>query len=146
MSVIAVGVDGSDAARRALEWAVDEARMRGAKLVVVHAWHEPMSALAPPYAAMAVIDPSVFAEAAQETVRESLAGIDVGSLPEEPETRVVAGMPARALLDVGADLIVIGSRGLGGIMGTLLGSVTHQVVHHATVPVVVIPPAPSDDV
>ena len=51
------------------------------------------------------------------------------------------GNAARVVLDVaeGADLIVLGSRGLGGFAGLLLGSVTQHVVNHADCPVVVIP-------
>jgi nucleotide-binding universal stress UspA family protein len=57
------------------------------------------------------------------------------------------GSPAGCLLDAakGADLLVVGQRGLGGIAGLLLGSVSHAVTHHAPCPVVVIPEGPDAD-
>jgi nucleotide-binding universal stress UspA family protein len=62
-------------------------------------------------------------------------------LPEPLEGRVVAGPAAGAILDLATDatLIVVGSRGLGGFKGLLLGSVSQQVAHHAPCPVVVVP-------
>jgi nucleotide-binding universal stress UspA family protein len=53
----------------------------------------------------------------------------------------VRGGAARAVLDTapGADLVVLGTRGLGGFRGLLLGSVTHQVAHHVGCPIVVVP-------
>ena len=61
----------------------------------------------------------------------------------DTEVRVVAGVPAEELLKAGegADLVVVGSRGVGGFSRLLLGSVSSQVVQHATCPIVVIPKA-----
>ena len=60
-----------------------------------------------------------------------------------PDTvlRVVNDLPARALLEAGkgAWTLVLGSRGLGGFKGLLLGSVSQQVVHHASCPVLIVP-------
>ncbi|MEV7068508.1 universal stress protein [Streptomyces collinus] len=61
--------------------------------------------------------------------------------PEVPlDTHIVHGHPAQILVDTanGADLLVVGSRGLGGFTGTLLGSVSRYCVEHATCPVVVM--------
>jgi len=82
-------------------------------------------------------------EALDVILRE--AGLD-SALPEGVElVRVVReGAPAGVLLDVsrdvGADLVVVGARGRGGFVGLLLGSVATQVVNHARVPTVVVPP------
>ena len=59
------------------------------------------------------------------------------------ERRVVEDLPASAVLDAAADadLVVVGSRGRGGLKGMLLGSVSQKVVHHSPCPVVVIPVA-----
>ncbi len=61
-------------------------------------------------------------------------------------SRVVEGHPAAVLIEVAAeaDLLVVGSRGLGGFRGMLLGSVSAQCVHHARCPVVVVPPPHPD--
>ena len=136
MARIVVGVDGSEVAGAALAFAVEEARLRGASLDAVIAWHEPYTA-----ASIAPIapDPGVYTDAATSTLDESLAAVDAGGV--EVRKLVERGGPAEALLRVaeGADLLVVGSRGHGGFTGLLLGSVSQQVVHHATCPVVVVP-------
>ncbi len=137
---IVVGIDGSDTARLALAWAVEEARIRRARLEVVHAWHMP-SVTGYPWVAP-TFDLDAFEAAAQRTVALALGAVDTDGLVE-PITRVVcAGGAASTLLDAakGADLVVVGSRGLGGFTGLLLGSVGDQVVNHADCPVVVVPP------
>ena len=69
--------------------------------------------------------------------------VDDEVAPSQPEAvlQAVNDLPARALLDAGrgAWLLVVGSRGLGGFQGLLLGSVSQQVVHHAECPVLVVP-------
>ncbi|HVF32604.1 MAG TPA: universal stress protein [Acidimicrobiales bacterium] len=136
MARIVVGVDGSDVSRAALAFALDEARLRGARLDVVVAWHEPYSAAA---IAPIATDPAVFSDAATRTLEDALASSDLTGV--EIGRRVERGGPAEALLRAaeGADLLVVGSRGHGGFTGLLLGSVSQQVVHHAPCPVVVVP-------
>lgn len=134
---VVVGVDGSPTARRALAWALEEARLRGAPLSVVSAWHQPEAA-AFPYATVA-LDPAIFEQAATTVLDEALAGCDLTGVDV---TRVVSpGTPAGVILAAAsdADLVVVGSRGRGGLTGVLLGSVADQVTHHAACPVVVIP-------
>jgi|SRR5262245_9879871 len=136
---IVAGFDGSESARRALAWAADEARRRDARLDVVQAWHVPYPVAAP------VAGYPVLVGALESTARsdicDALAAPDLGDLPVPATPVVVQGPAGPALLDAadGADLIVLGSRGLGTVAGALLGSVTHHVVHHATRPVVVVP-------
>jgi nucleotide-binding universal stress UspA family protein len=134
MERIVVGVDGSDTARRALSWAVAEARLRGATLEVM-----PYIA-GYPYAGVG-FDPATFEKDAQTTLDSIVDGTDTSGVPQVERTLAV-GDAASALLSraADADLVVVGSRGLGGFTGLLLGSVSHHVTHHATCPVVVVPP------
>lgn len=141
-SRIVVGIDGSSASRRALEWAVAEAAMRQATLEVVYAWHLPYAGgLA--LAATPAIDVRSLEDAASDVLDAAIADVDTSGLPKPPMRRLQAGGAAAAILAAAddADLIVVGSRGRGGFSGLLLGSVSQQVVHHATCPVVVVPPA-----
>lgn len=139
MQRIVVGIDGSDTARQALQWAVAEAQVRDAALEVVHAWHTPAVA---GYPYVAGFDPEDFEEIAHATVETTLAGVDTTGLTHPIERIVRQGGAASALLSAakGADLIVVGSRGRGGFAELLLGSVSHQLAQHADCPVVIVPP------
>jgi nucleotide-binding universal stress UspA family protein len=141
MKKIVVGIDGSETAQLALEWAIAEAGLRGAGLVVVHAWQQPTAVLMSPYAPL-LADSAPFAERARQTLADSLAAADLSGLVREPEQLVVQGPAASALIDASRDksLLVVGSRGRGGFAGLLLGSVSQQVAHESKVPVVIIPP------
>lgn len=141
---IVVGIDGSPTSRDALRWAVEEAHLRRAALVVVHAWHMPYTGVYP-YVGDAY-DTAVFQRAADETVDQALGDTDV---PDDVSVtrKVVNEPPAKAILDAAsdADLVVVGARGLGGFAGMLLGSVSHHVANHATCPVVVTRHVHSED-
>jgi nucleotide-binding universal stress UspA family protein len=136
--LIVVGVDGSEASREALRWAVDEARLRSAAVRVVHAWWAyPMVGAddAPGQAAEGL---GGDARAAVEAFVGDTLG---GGLDVALEIETVQGRQASAaVLDAAeeAELLVVGSRGTGGFGGLLLGSVSQQVVHHASCPVVVV--------
>ena len=139
---VVVGVDGSEGSRRALRWAAAEAAARGDALELVHVW-EPPQAYAPMGLGAYPVDPEPIQQAAQEQLdglvaeaRDLAPGVEVrGSL--------VGGAPAQALLEAArtADLLVVGSRGMGGFRSLLLGSVSQQVTHHAPCPVVIVPEA-----
>jgi nucleotide-binding universal stress UspA family protein len=142
---IVVGVDGSEQARRALAWALDEARLRKWVVTAVHAYTIPpllLSAEPAPLAPAAPPDPELLErleQAAEQLLERELdeantEGVDV-------EGRVVSAPAAEALLQSGrdADLLVVGTRGIGGFKELVLGSVSHQVTHHAPCPVVVVP-------
>jgi nucleotide-binding universal stress UspA family protein len=142
MALIVVGVDGSEGAQAALAWAAAEARLRGARLRAVHAWHLPAAAygsggFVPPVGATWEDDLEEAAKAglsaALDSAAETLAGLDV-------ERRVVEGSAAVVLTEAAADadLLVVGSRGLGGFKELLLGSVGHQSAQHAPCPVVIV--------
>ena len=141
MEKIVVGVDGSDASKQALRWAIEEARAHGASVTAVHAWELPPPV--PDVAAMPTMDPVAFfpdfqnaAEKQVTDIVEEVVGDDT-SVTVEPVS--VEGSPANALIDAArdADLVVVGSRGLGGFKTLVLGSVSHQVAQHAPCPVVI---------
>ncbi|HEU5243833.1 MAG TPA: universal stress protein [Gaiellaceae bacterium] len=141
MSVIVVGVDQSEQARKALRFAVEEAKFRNAKLRVVHAWQYGTIGVDgfTPVVGADIRDVRGAAEQAlEETLREPLG--NTGSV--EIERRLVEGPPASVLVDQSrdADLLVVGSRGHGGFTELLLGSVSQQVSHHADCPVVIVRP------
>jgi nucleotide-binding universal stress UspA family protein len=143
MGPIVVGVDGSPEAAAALRWALDEARLRGTTVEAVRAWMFPMAdAIHAAAADVLVRDIAQASEEQLDRAVDDVAGLDPGV---KIERRVVEGPPARVLAEaaVGAELLVVGSRGRGGFAGLLLGSVAQQCVHHAPCPVVVIRrPAP----
>jgi nucleotide-binding universal stress UspA family protein len=139
MATIVVGVDGSDSAREALRFAVQEARLRGAGLRVVTAWHMPAMA----YGAVGfspAVDPTVFEDSAGAALEAALAGLGEQADDVEIEPAVRTGQPAHVLTEEarGADLLVVDSRGHGGFAGLLLGSVSHQCALYASCPVVIV--------
>jgi nucleotide-binding universal stress UspA family protein len=136
---IVVGVDSSATSLKALRWALAEARLRGSSVELVHAFPRPELV----GMTMVVTLPSddELREASAQVVQESLDAVG-GPGDVAVSVHVGPGGPASMLVDIaaGADLLVIGSRGLGGFRGLLLGSVTQQVIAHAPCPVVVITP------
>jgi nucleotide-binding universal stress UspA family protein len=136
---IVVGLDSSQEAVRALRWALDEARLRGAELQLVHAYPTPELVALP--AVVTLPSDDELRAAADEVISEQLER--VGGPGDVSVTRTVrSGGAAAVLCEVakGADLLVVGARGLGGFRGLLLGSVTHQVVAHSPCPVLVTVP------
>jgi len=133
-----VGVDGSEGSLAALRWALEEARLRGANLDVVHAWQYPYVGELAGMAAYAV-DRDELEGAARDVLRGSIE--HAGSTTVRVEPILAYGAAASVLLDAakGADLLVVGSRGRGGFAGLLLGSVSQQCAHHASCPVVIVP-------
>jgi nucleotide-binding universal stress UspA family protein len=143
MSSIVVGVDGSDAAQAALRFALHEARLRGAAVRAVAAWHAPVAVYEGAYATP---DTGLLGELADETGQTLARAVEAaaGIAPDvKVEMIVREGAPAAVLLEeaADADLLVLGSRGLGGFRGLLLGSVGQQCTHHAPCPVVIVPHA-----
>jgi nucleotide-binding universal stress UspA family protein len=139
---IVVGVDGSNGARAALAWALDEARLRGASVDVVHAWHAPAAVVPGPYGASPTVDDDATGRvrsAEEQVLEQQLQAANTDGVEIEP--LLPSASPVDALLDIarGADLLVVGTRGRGGFSGLLLGSVSQQVSHHAPCPVVIVP-------
>ena len=83
-------------------------------------------------------DPDIFEQVARTTQTDALKRVDAEGVPVTGE--VTQGPAATVLLNASkdADLIVVGSRGLGGFTGLLLGSVSTQIVHHAGCAVLVV--------
>ncbi|HEV3327954.1 MAG TPA: universal stress protein [Acidimicrobiales bacterium] len=140
--VVVVGVDGSPNAWHALEWAAAEAALRGATLRIVSAFEDPVTGvgLGTAFGAGAPInvDPSLIEDAAKDVANEGVRR--AGNVPTEVVAR--CDRPGDVLLDAskGAALLVVGSRGHGAVGSFLLGSVSNFVVHHASCPVVIVPP------
>ena len=140
METIVVGVDGSEAAGVALEFAVEEAALRGANLRVISAWDVPV--LVQPEIVTA---PEVFEglrEEASIVVAEAVAGANELQPTVPCEGLVLSGRAGDLLIEEarGAALIVVGRKGHGGLASIFLGSVSRHVVDHASCPVVVVPP------
>jgi nucleotide-binding universal stress UspA family protein len=138
--MIVVGVDGSEHAAKALQWALEEAKLRQTGVLAMHAWTMP----APPgrigFYAEPLQDPSAFQEGAERMLEGILAEAAPDTAGVRLEHRAVQGSPAEALVQAseGAELLVVGSRGHGGFGSLLLGSVSQQCVQHASCPVVVV--------
>ena len=134
---LVVGVDASEHSLRALRWARDEARLRGATLEVVHAYAPPEVLMLP---VMVVVPSDGELEAAAARVVEE-AIEEVGDFTGIPLIRTVRAGGAAGVLCQAADdaaLVVVGTRGRGGFKELLLGSVSHQVATHAGCPVVIV--------
>jgi nucleotide-binding universal stress UspA family protein len=142
VATVVVGVDGSAGAAEALLWAIAEARLRKAPLRIVNAWNYgytgmPLGALG----AMGGFDSYVSVDidtvdlqrAAEELLERAIAEVAGEVEGVEVERHVVQGGAAQVLIGaaVGADLLVVGSRGHGGFVGLMLGSVSQQCVSHA---------------
>ena len=127
MEKIVVGIDGSEASKNALRWAVEDARARGAEVVALHAYEAPVSVLDATTATPVDLPGLTF----EAQVIGSVMSVDVAPIAVEDE-------PTRALVDASrdADLLVVGSHG-HGLSGLLLGSVSLECAQHAACPVVI---------
>jgi len=146
MPGIIVGVDGSSHSHRALIRAIKEAAVHHAPLTVLTV-HQAVKGYSggPVVYPEDKIETERAREAAQAETDKTLA--DVGELrPESVTVQAVHGFPAEVLIDASrdADMIVLGSRGVGGFGRLLMGSVTSQVAHHAACPVLIVPPEHRD--
>jgi nucleotide-binding universal stress UspA family protein len=144
MNEIVVGVDGSEESRAALDWAVEEGRLRQAPVLAIHAWEVPMvpapTGLVPPSVEV-VGDLTELREDAASLVEMMVREIAGDAADVEIRPLTVEDKPVNALLDAAerndAQMIVVGSRGHGGFVSLLIGSTSDQVARHATCPVVI---------
>ncbi|WP_105032459.1 universal stress protein [Arthrobacter ruber] len=136
---IVVGVDGSDQSTCALLWAAREAERRTSPLYVVTAYTVPVFAASSMDAGYATVDDDVIRESAQAVLNDSLTHLEGIAVDVHP--RIETGDAAGVLLDLSeeAELMVVGSRGRGGFVGRLLGSVSSALPAHAKCPTAVIP-------
>jgi len=144
MPGIIVGVDGSDNSRRALGWAMREAAHHHVPLTVLSIHPPPARPATSIYWGVHTypensFDPELAQAAVQEFV-DKAAG-ELGETAPEVTVTVATGDVAEELVRAShdADMLVLGSRGSGGFTKLLMGSVSSQVAHHASCPVVVIP-------
>lgn len=131
---IVVGVDGSASGNEALRWAARLAPTLGATIELVNAWEYPISDMSMPLPALD------WEQIGKDTVAESVREVFGDAPPEGLTTTVAWGHPAQTLLEAsrGASMLIVGSRGLGGFAGLLLGSVSRNVAEHAACPVLVV--------
>jgi nucleotide-binding universal stress UspA family protein len=139
-----VGVDGSDASRHALAWAVRRSEQREGDVVEALGVYEPYDAPGPYGGSfMRIADPGSTERFRRRVAAEVEEAVTTIEPPPRVEvtTAIVAGHPAAVLVQrgAGADLLVVGRRGRHGFATLLLGSITRQVLHHTTVPVAVVP-------
>jgi nucleotide-binding universal stress UspA family protein len=132
---IVVGIDGSSESVRALDWAITQAQQSGATLDIVTAWMFPMAI---GYAFTTTVD-----EVRQQA--RSVVDDAIGHVADVAPEVVVRGEateqppgPALVKASQGADLLIVGSRGMGGFEELLVGSVGHYCMRRAPCSVVIV--------
>lgn len=136
---IVVGIDGSEQSNCALVWAAREAKLRKQPLHLVTAYTVPIFAASGLDGGYATVDDDVIRQGAEAVLRESAA--KVAHLDVDMDARVENGDAAGVLLEMSetAELLVFGSRGRGGFIGRLLGSVSTALPAHSKCPTVTVP-------
>ena len=133
---VVVGVDGSSSGLRTVAWAAARAREMEAVLQILVAWLPPTPMIP------ALVDGHKDGSARAHEYAQRAEQVASEVAPEVAiETEVIELPPIQALMDASrnADLLVVGRRGLGGLRGLLLGSVSQHCAEHAYCPVVIIP-------
>jgi nucleotide-binding universal stress UspA family protein len=141
---IVVGIDGSEPSVEALRWAAQQARLTNSSLEVVMAWQVPASfgmgassGYLPSYDGLPPFD---FAGTAKLTLDTAVKDAIGEPTDLQVDRIVIEGHPAAVLIEhsIGAQLLVVGSRGHGGFEGLVFGSVSEHVAGHAHCPVTVV--------
>lgn len=136
-SGVVVGVDGSEASHKAIAYAAEEASMRGATLHAVYAWMPPLTP------GLEYLWSEELADAQRAAASEALAIGIAGLAGRYPdlmiERHTVQAPPVAALISIAenAELLVVGSRGRGGVKRLLLGSVSHGLLQALPCPIIV---------
>jgi nucleotide-binding universal stress UspA family protein len=136
MNEFVVGVDGSDDSRMALRWAAAVGSAAGIPIRAVQSWTHPRSAVLP------IAPVPLSADDMDDQTQQAIDAVVTDTLGSSAgvTTRVLRGSPAGALLQTVTpeSVLVLGSRGLGGFSGLLLGSVSQECVEYAACAVVVV--------
>ncbi|MFI7873449.1 MULTISPECIES: universal stress protein [unclassified Streptomyces] len=129
---LVVGVDGSPNSAAAVDFAFQEAELRGANLRALYVWHTPL---------LGALDEHAALQECRRVLAETTAGRTAARPSVELHHEVVEGHPVQELSRAAADALglVVGTRGRGGFRGMLLGSVSQGVLHHAYCPVFLVP-------
>ncbi|MFF8594058.1 universal stress protein [Streptomyces sp. NPDC015220] len=129
---VTVGLDGSAESRAAVEWAAREAKLLGLPLRLLHVWQ--------PLTQAPLLGAETEQDWTEQLFREVADGLRVRHTGVEVVTEHAAGRPVEVLCQAAreAELLVLGSRALGGVGGFVVGSVGLSVVAHAERPVVLV--------
>jgi nucleotide-binding universal stress UspA family protein len=131
--MIVVGIDGTEVSRKALEWAVDEGKVRHTHVHVVHVWRfDPVSDLLPG---------EQIKQNSTKLLEREVAAVTGRPRSENVSYSSVQGHAARVLHEVseGTDMLVLGNHQRSPVGELMLGSVGRECVRHATCPVVMVP-------
>ena len=139
-TTVVVGVDGSEQALVAAQWALDLAGRRNLPLEVVHSWSVPLPPVGLGPTPVGLTDDGM-QDAAQSVLDDAVATLADTAPEVSVSGNLYAGTPTSALLDASerAAVVVVGRSGLDRVTEFILGSVTQQVVAHASCPVAVVP-------
>ena len=132
---IVVGVDGSAGSKDALRWAATLAGLLGARIDAVATWELPTGSL------LRALPPSFTPQPdIEQLLADAVDQVFGADRPADLRMKVLEGPAAQTLITVAhnALMLVVGSRGLGGFAGLLLGSVSSRVAEHARCPVLVV--------
>ena len=147
---VMVGYDGSTMSQTAAHWAAREAVARGLPLVLAHAFTPPIGGFSDGYISSVGADVvATMQDSADASLLEMVAALTAVHPQLDVQHKVLVASPSAALIEASNDatLLVVGSRGLGGFRGLILGSVGVQVATHSQCPTVVLrgEPSPSAD-
>lgn len=140
-SNILVAYDGSKASNKALDHAISMSRVTpNAMISIIHVFGFPRAYFGEAYAPIPASVNEEYYDLAEQTIAEAKSRLEEAGVAGTVE--LVQGAPAEAILEYSkkknSEVIIIGSRGLGGIREFVLGSVSHNVVQHARIPVLVV--------
>lgn len=136
---VVVGVDGSAVSEPAIEYAFQAAADLGEPLTALHAWYD-VTRTGTGRMMPLGYDPAEVYEEERLALAESMPGWQEKYPEVAVQHKVAFGHPVASLVRASRDahLLVVGCRGRGAIRSVVLGSVSHGVLHHATVPVAVV--------